>query len=320
MKTITLLIFALIFSPTIYAKPTQKQKQAFEDRYSKLPFDPKTTKIDNNFLGNYYPKITEAAINAPVKDEYETTQDFKNRLNKWQTTPFVGSLAPNNLMAIEINKDSLITSYDADKMLMSIHPPQTINVLKQVKEGDIQKGVTRMNIPFTYTTTFIREAVIENKCSLFTYSLCPYSPLTFNVQSNEAKQQKWRFFAIGHLTEPFYSNPRTTHEPRLDEQYLTMTETHKLHMEIYQLWIYSLSQQEVIAKLEIVKNTDLPYEIYNLFYTDTIETPSIAPQPQEQVEETTTEPSQCTPEKRELQRNGQIPWPLPCTDKEMDSL
>lgn len=319
MKIITLLVLALIFSPISHAKTNQKLLSKLEDKYNKLPFDPKKTKIDNNYLGAYYPKVAEAAMNAPVKDEYETTENFKKRFNKWQKTPFIGSLTPNDLMAIEISKDSVITAYDADNTLMTIYPSQTNLVLKQVKSGSNKKGITRMGIPFTYSTEFIREAIIENNCSLFTYG-CQNLALTFNIPSNEAKQQKWRFFAIGHLKEPFYFQNETIHEPRLDEPYLTITETHKLHMDIYQLWIYSITQQEIIAKLEITKRADLPDEIESLFYDNVDNIPSEPiTQQQEQIEESTVESSKCTPEKKEQQRNGQIPWPLPCTDKEMDS-
>uniref|UniRef100_UPI002613C979 hypothetical protein n=1 Tax=uncultured Agitococcus sp. TaxID=1506599 RepID=UPI002613C979 len=81
-----------------------------------------------------------------------------------------------------------------------------------------------------------------------------------------------------------------------------------------------ITQQEIIAKLEITKRADLPDEIESLFYDNVDNIPSEPiTQQQEQIEESTVESSKCTPEKKEQQRNGQIPWPLPCTDKEMDS-
>lgn len=317
-KTIFAIATTLIAS-LAFAAPAKSGK-APKPHYDNQPFDIQSGTIDANYMGHDFFGLMQALRKEPVKDEYETTQSFQDRYLAWASSPLIGKAFVSSTFAIKLFSPDVETSYNADKNSMEIKISGCSAercadgvyafVHIDATTGPARKTVTRMGVPFTYTTKIIKDAGVKITCSL-----CVGESVSqfFDVGASEARTHAWDYYLIGKVVYPYVSMEKDTHEPRLDEPYYTNRTSLMLHMEGYQIWVYSRTKKQVIAKLDI----GTPYDAASPAPDQS--TPTKTPsEPISASQDQTQEPSRCTPENKKLQREGAIPWPLPCNDEQMD--
>lgn len=89
--------------------------------YTNTPFDLSLTKLPPAYKG-----IDPALLcmnlgkNFPGKSEFETTDAYNARVATAKTTPVIGTVTPQSLMAFQIEPTSITTLYDADHHKMNV--------------------------------------------------------------------------------------------------------------------------------------------------------------------------------------------------------
>lgn len=86
---------------------------------SKSPFDTSLTALSPGFAGNDIAVIYNALRSVELdKSEFETTQQFHERMNSERAKPIVGSLKYDSIFAFEVTP--VDTNYDADRKALHI--------------------------------------------------------------------------------------------------------------------------------------------------------------------------------------------------------
>jgi hypothetical protein len=118
-----------LLAPSLMAAPTKQKVNSTTSSktasYATQPLDVNTESLPANYLGHSCRSVAKSMASAdPVKDEFETTAAFKERLAKVVTKPILGSVTISDYVAF-LEEDSKITSqYDADSGILWIggHP------------------------------------------------------------------------------------------------------------------------------------------------------------------------------------------------------
>ena len=87
--------------------------------YSEEPFDLKIKKLPFGFIGNNLEAIfLEISRRSQlIKDEFETTPEFRQRMKELERRPILGSLYTNSIFSFLLPSHSIAT-YDADNSIM----------------------------------------------------------------------------------------------------------------------------------------------------------------------------------------------------------
>jgi|GEM_PF-6449732 len=91
--------------------------------YSTTAFDTSVQKLPASFQGND-PAVTYVNIahnTEATKGEFETTQQFNDRIAAAKTSPITGNLTLNSVYAFQVDPSFVTASYDADKDQLTVN-------------------------------------------------------------------------------------------------------------------------------------------------------------------------------------------------------
>lgn len=244
-SAILLLAVPLISLPCIAAeqsKPLAKRQTTFSNK----PFDVNVEKLAKDFSGTDPVSLFQALLNKPepIKREFETTEQFTTRYDRWLSQPVFGSVTPTSLIALTfrpgiIPSEQASFKYNADagEMTLSLSPGwcgglNNLTILSTVKNlgsyvGQNAFGVKR-KIEKSTVTRFCLEGVSNTRIS-------------FPIPSERAPAEKHsaRFVLLGTLRSPYTAIVEDRAMPTLDSPEAVRWTDFVLKFNVEEVWIFS---------------------------------------------------------------------------------
>ena len=147
----------LLLNPAA-AKPLNMQRPgATVKGFAQTPFDPNVEKLPPDYRGHDSNEVIAALKrrqSQSVKDEFETTEQFRQRVKALEASPLLGGVKVESLLAFVI--DGVETRYDADEELLSVgvNPQNIPGGVKYVNSWNLGAGAVpqlsealRMDLP-----------------------------------------------------------------------------------------------------------------------------------------------------------------------------
>ncbi|MFN5953940.1 MAG: hypothetical protein ACK6A9_11905 [Dolichospermum sp.] len=120
-----------------------KSKKPSKTKYLTVPYN-ESIRITTDFLGHDLKAIIDVLTKRKEffkKGEFETTQEFNERINREQIKPILGTVTLDSKLAFVAQKYFLLdvkTSYDADSNLFSIEIPSSYEAYEEGYSLDSQ--------------------------------------------------------------------------------------------------------------------------------------------------------------------------------------
>lgn len=235
------------------AKPLKNSKDE-TTKYSTEPFDTELQTLSEVHWNHHDPALIYAALRqAPVKDQYETTEAFEKRLASWKSKPIVGSLTPNSMIALSsVWMPDKAKTYNADTEQMSFPFPYGHDLRdargypflpfkSEEKHLPPGRGQTAMGIKFTWTRDYTL-AVGTRLNGLNN------ATIQFSIPPQEARTLVPVLLFIGKIDPIRIDEERNTHEPTLSEPWETLHWTMGWTLDVKQVWVVGRGRA-ILAKL-----------------------------------------------------------------------
>ena len=124
------------------------RKESYEplygDKFLEIPFNPYVEKLPENFQGHDIKQLWDA-LQIDGKGEFESMDDYRERLNDLREKPLFGTVFLDSSLAI---KGKPSEQYDADREVFQISPPHIFNIISRegtcVSLGDHKNTQTSM--------------------------------------------------------------------------------------------------------------------------------------------------------------------------------
>lgn len=218
-----LMTISLLLSTPAAAQSLNKQRPgATAEGFARKPFDPSAEKLPPGYHG-HDPKEVIAALmrraSQSVKDEFETTDQFRQRVKALEASPLLGLLTVDSLLAFTI--DGVETRYDADREVMSVG----------VNPQNVAGGVNYVNARDFAAPERPQFAIGEQKVEVPQLR----EELKMDVPAAKAAKQNLRALAVVALKAPYYTR---------GEYAGTLT------AELREVWLYDLATGQVFKKLK----------------------------------------------------------------------
>jgi hypothetical protein len=265
--------------------PTTKQDVAPEkkdvsvtDRYLGEAFDPQIERLPENFLGHDLERIFAAAAERLQlkKDEFESTSDFTERLNKLNEKPLYGNVQANSTLAFVLSPEYTVlqSTYDADSMTM-----RAIQPVGEVRKSPGENLSLMKSLPWKKTTSestykannaFGAETVVS-KSQVLTYDIA-FSIFnwtwassvksivpnfgdyifedSFKVEKSIAKETKenLRYLVIGRFASPSILTGINSVKPTFSSPKEVFEAALYVNLDILELWVFNSKTGEVYIK------------------------------------------------------------------------
>lgn len=264
-KIISALICGTIFTVMSIAgaadkvKPTKSAKPINDD--SSEPFDTTVGKLPPNYPGHSILGVLQKIVLQRPKGEFEKTEEYETRIDKWKGAAFIGEIAPIDTMAFELSeflaRDAMSVKYDADRSVMDIKvsfenrvfvygKSRWLETFYQSKNLGSRVAVTRMGVKFKVTSHrgLSVGLAIDDGIEDVSFS----KPMT----RDEALKVKpyLRAFAIVTLDEPYKIESSTETTASLDSPDEWVTRFFGLSAKLSAIWLVNKKTGEVLAKSE----------------------------------------------------------------------
>ena len=177
----------------------------------------------------------------------------------WATKPLVGNITLNDNVAIVIPAIAFINHYDADSQLIEIKFDMSIDVSAQDKDTPFvilssdkktlksARGQTAMGVRFIYE----RKAFLEF-CAKLSGAQVYRAKMQFQIAPDIARLNSlWLIAFIGKLSEPYYFNEQSFHEPTLSEPYAQLVNSSGIVLSDTTAWVFNPIDGKVLAKVRL---------------------------------------------------------------------
>lgn len=261
--TVVLLAIAFFAAPRDFmAQPIAKQQAAKEsrtERFDTQPFRGDLDVVPKQYRGHDPHALAVALAGCPVKNEFETTAQHKQKLDAWSSRPLYGDVKVDDLIAIAGYYVSLDKEYDADTQAMDF----SFSPTRQVSAEDYSRpyliidqnkkvlspvnGQTAMGVKFAYE----RKAYIEFgvKFQNLSHNNQKY---TFPAAPAAAKgNMLWGVLYIGTLAEPYTFSEEGYHTPSLSERYEQLVKSRGIVLDLEEILVYELPSGKILARVPV---------------------------------------------------------------------
>lgn len=263
----------------IEIKPVEKvESKPQQPQYSTQPFDLSITSLPANYLGHnlteIYNRLAEVE-KASVKGEFETTEQFRQRIATEASKPLIASLNRQSIFAFVIAGFKLESKYDADQQMMNVKADLS-RVRKGVGLDDESKmsllwSITnRSNDSYTGSNAYGAQATIERKVADFyniafmNYEQFPVvktflyrdyvkdisfsADIKMDVQKAMKAKENLRLLVACRLVEPYTIEGASYSKPTISNPRENFFRSYSLNTELLELWVFDASTGEVYLK------------------------------------------------------------------------
>jgi hypothetical protein len=278
--TLLLAVLALLFCGPIYSQQHKRQvpqrRVAVSTNYSNAPFDSSIKKLPAFFYGTdpeaLY-RALEAKKKRSTKDEFETSEDYRQRVRRDLAAPLIGNISQNSVLAFETYE--LETSYDADSGEMLI-TSKVENPIIGVTPN-FERGSLKLSFKPEPTTTYIgsnaygaKVVVKKQRSSLYYLLLENYADFVndpglsrrgysvdksistkIKVDVVNAKRLKdsLRLLVVAKLIEPYIDEGFLTTKPTINDPTELFAVFEYLQVEASELLVYDITTGQVLKRL-----------------------------------------------------------------------
>ncbi|MGI8655438.1 MAG: hypothetical protein ACR2LC_09490 [Pyrinomonadaceae bacterium] len=266
--------------------PTRPTKRK-EDRYINAAFDIKTEKLPPNFHGAdaraLYSDLAVHQVSIDKKGEFETTEDYRRRVENAGSSSFLGVIKPDSVLAFEVMNSSGETLYNADTQTMNVVVALTsvtgatlydddktrraITSQADVESSEYEASnaygakvtVTRntgkdFEIAFHEFPSFGMTRYVDSRTREQGFTGDSFAKdvihVDFKTDIPAAKKIKsnLRVLAVAKLLSPYTSNGKFYNKPTRDDPNEFFIQYDYLNAELLELWVYDISTGQVYAK------------------------------------------------------------------------
>ena len=277
-------------------KPTLKKKMATKIKsnesikkatgYSIIPFDLNKEKIPIAYNGIdpilLFNKLESRSTNL-IKNEFETTAQYQERIAKTDSVSIIGKLNKNSYFAFKVNIRNLTgfkVSYNADEQLLNVklilqmytnyelknsfdYTRKSVE-LKEISNKSIYLGSNAFGA--TQRIEKSKESsyhVLIDNWENFTDKRGEYETDTitckFNLDAIHSKQivksiktnnKILGCLIIGKLSHPFSCTGYSYFEPTLDSPFEYITYYKYINLQVYEIWFYNTQTGLIYSKLK----------------------------------------------------------------------
>lgn len=242
------------------------------DFHSTTPFDISVKALPPRFAGNDIAAIYDALKNIESgKGEFETTQQFRDRMNSERAKPIVGSLTYDSTFAFQVTP--VQTHYDADRGILHAELDLSDVWKKELETDDSRLALTSLHVSDggtdgvgsnafgasrrITTTNYVQYEVAFKRTNMGSLARYRHSGLeqtisiSISMGPDEASTVSLQTQAllICKLASPFVSEAEIYKTATLDDP----TEMHStefyVHVAPLDLWLYEPSTGKVVVKL-----------------------------------------------------------------------
>lgn len=257
---ITLLLITITFSAHaapigVMSNSTQPTKTSRSvPPYATTPLDLSVERLPENYKGHNIFDILKQLTPPRGRGEFEKTEEYEARINRWEQLPIFGKVTPVDTLAFEIlAQDAFSVRYDADKEEIIANVS-----FKSGKVGWLEThyhskslgahvGVTRMGVKFHVASYIGTSAGLEinNATNKDIFFSKPYP-------RDEALRIKpfIRAFAIATLEHPYKIDESISSTASLDNPNEWLTRYRGLSANLKAIWLVNTKTGEIMEKFE----------------------------------------------------------------------
>lgn len=263
----------LIASNTALAAAKKKPSKKTNEM---MAFNLNVLQLPKHFKGNdieaIYKKI-DKLVKAQAKGEYETTEEFKNRVNKLLSAPIIGNIYINSQLAFV---DDFTGIYDGKYVYNADTNKLIVNIMNSDRlcwhEGDsFSIDIKDISETETYTATngfgaIVKVTMIKGNGYDISGSGCrtinnPKYEFTFKPQIAKKIKDVLAILYVVNLVEPYILEPSLNYsEPTYPSNHGWSVMNYHLNVKIDEVWLFNSETGEILAK-RVNNNESLPNNV-----------------------------------------------------------
>lgn len=241
--------------------------------YSLIPFDTSKQQLSPKYLGHNARALylaMEQKNQKLFKDEFETTEENRQRILVELSKPILGWLDIISMYAFKVNK--LETSYDADNQILTVKCPLSNTSSNQTPDiksvswsfENNDEGSYLGTNAFGATVNIHRTTCVSYDIAISNYDVIPAEgnnesihnnmsyAIKISISPSEARTLKESIsaLAVGEIYHPIISNHAFYSGPTFKSPSSHTFLTYNFHIELFQLWFFDSNSGTVIAKLK----------------------------------------------------------------------
>ena len=246
------LIIGTLFQNADAAKPAARGKTE-ATRYRSEPFDTTLETLSAVDMNGHNAAMVFAALRrVPVKDQYETTAAYEERLAAWKARPLFGNITVDSTLAVSTLWIPYFSKfYDADSAQMNFLFDSNYDdadgypflpFRTERKKLSAGHGQTGMGIKFSWTREY--ELALGTRLGGVSGK-----SMTLDIQPDEARRVVPVLLFIGTIDPLSTYEAKTNHEPTLSERWESAYWTAGWTLDVEQGWVDDGSRRTILGKL-----------------------------------------------------------------------
>lgn len=270
-KSAVLFLFLFLFSSGVFGFQTQSNTGKYKvnkSTFSKVPFDTSVVKLPTNYLGHDFERIykilNQRTPSNNTNNEFETSEQYQNRLFAQYKKPILESLDINSLFAFKPEKCE--SKYNADRKVLTvslfISAPfnKGFNLKYEEKAigsylGTNAYGATRKidQTEITWYQIAIDNLSYLNSLNEESAGLSEwYFVNNLSIEPTLAMKLKQSLQAlfICKLSEPYVSEEQMIKSATFDSPTFERTYYYFLHADVIEIIFYDYSTGEIIKRVK----------------------------------------------------------------------
>lgn len=250
--------------PPPIAKSAPHGKANMADRFDRDPFDVESTALPPGYQGHNCVEVSNKLNGLkPEKDEFETSQDYSERVERIRLTPLYASVTAASTLAFSKEISTSRVDYDADSesMNVSIFPSKATMVGekffesavidRQVESRSEYVGVNaygrKVNVA---RTRYLVCAATFNNIDTISRKIRTPNSLAFKINPSDARVAKDNLglLYILNTAPPFVVKYHEYAAPTIDSPTELSFGGNVIVGRLQQMWLYNIKTGQIYAK------------------------------------------------------------------------
>jgi hypothetical protein len=242
---VTMILFGAL-SADVVALETQKPSVRSLVNYANSPFDWNVGSLPKNFLATDPIALIQAFLKAPEpkKKEFETSEEFDDRLQKWRETAILGKVLPESRIAIvlpiaRVSAEDITFRYDADEGELHLNlAPQSCFGGNQL----LLREESRRTGSYIGQNSFgVRREIQRLQVTRFCVDGISRNEIAFSIERASALREKSSamLVIVARSKSPYAQRVEQLGTPTIDAPLEVHWTEYSLNIQVEQLWVAS---------------------------------------------------------------------------------